>query len=87
MAMTVNPGAGVKAPDSFRDKGLYAVNFDLDGDGREELTFKTQFGGVIHADGDGHRRVQSFEVRRATGHAALKGVEGELIVAGQTVKS
>ena len=87
MAMTVNPGAGVKAPDSFRDKGLYAVRFDLDGDAREELTFKTQFGGVIHADGDGHKLVQSFEVRRATGHAALKGVEGELIVAGQTVKS
>ena len=84
MAMTVNPGAGVKAPDSFRDEGLYAVRFDLDGDAREELTFETQFGGVIHADGDGHKRVQSFEVRRATGHAALKGVEGELIVAGQT---
>ena len=31
MAMTVNPDAGLSAPDSFREEGLYAFRFDLDG--------------------------------------------------------
>ena len=29
MAMTVNPDAGLSAPDSFREEGLYAFRFDL----------------------------------------------------------
>src|ERR1700681_4682298 len=44
MAMTVNPDAGRPAPDTFRDVGLYAFRFDLNGDAREELSFKVQFG-------------------------------------------
>jgi hypothetical protein len=40
MAMTVNPDAGLSAPETFRDEGLYAFRFDLNGDAREELTFK-----------------------------------------------
>jgi hypothetical protein len=35
MAMTVNPDAGRSAPDTFRDEGLYAFRFDLNGDARE----------------------------------------------------
>jgi len=27
MAMTVNPDAGLSAPDTFRDEGLYAFRF------------------------------------------------------------
>lgn len=84
IAMTVNPNAGISAPDTFRDEGLYAFRFDLDGDAREEVTFKVRFGAVSHAGGEGHGHAQSFEILRATGRAALQGAEGELIIAGRT---
>jgi hypothetical protein len=84
MAMTVNPDAGLSAPDSFREEGLYAFRFDLDGDAREELAFKVTFGPPSHADGDDHKHVQTFEVRRSPGAAALKGANGELIATGTT---
>jgi hypothetical protein len=84
MAMTVNPDAGISAPDNFRDDGLYAFRFDIDGDAREELSFKVRFGAVGHTDADGHRHSQSFEVRRAVGEDAVRGAGGELIAAGRT---
>jgi hypothetical protein len=84
MAMTVNPNAGISAPDTFRDEGLYAFRFDLNGDAREEVTFKVQFGEVSHADGGDHQHVQSFKVRRATREAALRGADGEIIAEGRT---
>src|ERR1700744_127271 len=82
MAMTVNPNAGVSSPDTFRDEGLYAFRFDLNDDAREEVTFKIRFGGVVHAGEDKHSHIQSFEVRRAAGEAACRGLEGELLLAG-----
>src|SRR5712664_774611 len=82
MAMTVNPDAGISGPDTFREEGLYAFRFDLNNDAREELTFKVQFGVVAHANGDEHKHLQTFEVRRATGQAALRGAGGELILTG-----
>jgi hypothetical protein len=66
IAMTMNPDAGMSAPDTFREEGLYAFRFDLISDAREELTFKAQFGAVAHADGDEHKHSQTFEVRPAT---------------------
>jgi hypothetical protein len=84
MAMTVNPDAGISAPDTFRDEGLYVFRFDLDSNAREELSFKVRFGAVDHADGAEHRHVQTFEVRRATGAAATQGADGELLVSGHT---
>ena len=84
MAMTVNPDAGQSAPDTFRDEGLYAFRFDLDGDAREDLSFKVRFGAVLHSDGQDHAHVQSFEVRRASGPAAASGADGDLIAAGDT---
>ena len=88
MAMTVNPDAGLSAPDTFRDEGLYAFRFDLNGDAREELTFKFRFGEPRHADGhaDGleHRHVQDCQVRMASGEDALHGLGGELLVEGET---
>jgi hypothetical protein len=84
MVMTVNPDAGFSAPESLRDEGIYAFRFDLDGDAREEVTFKFRFGEVHHAEGDEHLHVQDFEVRRATGSDALKGDEGDLLVSGVT---
>ncbi len=86
MAMTVNPDAGISAPDTFHEEGLYAFRFDLNNDAREELTFKVRFGAVAHASGDERSHLQSFEVHRATGKAALRGADGELIVAGHTGK-
>jgi hypothetical protein len=84
MALTVNPDAGAGGPDTFREEGLYSFRFDLNGDAREDVTFKVRFGEVTHSAVDGHRHVQSFEVRRATGQIALKGADGELLVAGRT---
>jgi hypothetical protein len=84
MAMTVNPDAGLSAPDTFREEGLYAFRFDLDGDAREELAFKVTFGAPSHRGSDQHAHTQNVVVRRAVGEAALKGVDGELIAAGQT---
>jgi len=84
MAMTVNPDAGVSSPDTFRDEGLYAFRFDLNGDAKEELAFKVRFGAVEHVDGDEHRHIQHFEVRRAVGADALKGVEGIILATGET---
>ena len=69
MAMTVNPNAGQSGPDTFREEGLYAFRFDLDGDAREEVSFKVRFGAVFHADDKDHAHAQSFEVRRASGPA------------------
>jgi hypothetical protein len=73
MAMTVNPDAGISAPDTFRDEGLYAFRFDLNGDSREELTFKIRFGVVAHVEGDEHQHVQTYDIRRAIGDEALHG--------------
>ena len=84
MAMTVNPDAGVAAPVTFRNEAIYAFRFDLDGDHREDLTFKVNFGEVAHAAGDDHRHVQTFEVRRATGADAVKGADGELVIQSTT---
>jgi hypothetical protein len=85
MALTVNPDAGLSAPDTFRDEAIYAFRFDLNEDAREELAFKVKFGAVEHADGDGHHHVQHFEVRLSTGAQALKGFDGKLIATGVTV--
>ena len=63
---------GPAAPILFGKRVLYAFRFELNDDSREEVTFKIRFGEVPHAAGDEHRHVQSFEVRRATGHLALK---------------
>jgi uncharacterized protein DUF4331 len=84
MAMTVNPDAGKAAPDTFREEGLYAFRFDLDGDGREEVAFKLRFGAVLHAKGPNHAHRQSFEVLRASGPGACAGADGELIITGET---
>src|SRR5271154_4464567 len=84
MAMTVNPDAGISAPDTFREEGLYAFRFDLDGDAREELSFKVTFGAPTHSDGHQHVHVQNFEVRRAIGQEAVQSADGELILAGLT---
>ena len=82
MAMTVNPNAGTKAPDTFHQEGLYAFRFDLN----DDVTFKIRFGAVGHAEGEGPdgRHVQTLEVRRATGRDAAEGTEGEVIASGTT---
>ena len=84
LAMTVNADAGLSAPDTFRSEGIYAFRFDLNGDAREELTYKVRFGDPTHAVGDTHEHVQSIKVRRAVGADALQGVGGDLIASGTT---
>ncbi len=83
IALTMNPDAGMSAPEAFRDEGL-TFRFDLDNDAREEVTFKVKLGPVSHSDGDERRHVQTFKVLRATGESALRGEEGDLIASGQT---
>ena len=84
MAMTVNPDVGLSAPDTLHPEGLYAFRFDLNGDAKEEVTFKFRFGEPRHGDGREHTHIQSFVVRRATGDDALRGDAGESLVEGQT---
>jgi hypothetical protein len=84
MAMTVNPGAGENAPDSFRDEGIYAFRFDLNSDAVEEVSLKVRFSDVAHVAGDEHKQEQTFEVRRSTGESARSGVNGEVILTGRT---
>jgi hypothetical protein len=84
MAMTVNPDVGLSAPDTLHPEGIYAFRFDLNGDAREELTFKFGFGGPRHRDGSQHTHIQPFLVRKATGDDALRGASGESLVEGET---
>jgi hypothetical protein len=84
VAMTVNPDAGLSAPDTFRGEGLYAFRFDTNGDGVEDVTFKIRFGEVAHRQGSDHQHTQEFEVRRASGDAARAGADGELLIKGRT---
>jgi hypothetical protein len=84
MAMTVNPDAARLAPDTFREEGIYAFRFDLNGDAREEVTFKVRFGDVGHANGEEHKHVQSMQLRRATGEEAISGAGGALLAEGKT---
>jgi len=87
MAMTVNPDVGLSAPDTLHPEGLYAFRFDLNGDAKEEVTFKFRFGEPRHADGSEHTHIQPFVVRRATGDDALRGAAGETLVEGEPVRS
>jgi Domain of unknown function (DUF4331) len=84
MAMTVNPDAGLSAPDTLHPEGLYAFRFDLNGDAREEVTFKFRFGEPRHANGGEHTHIQPFQVRMATGDDALRGKSGVSLVEGET---
>ena len=77
MAMTVNPDVRLSAPDTLHPEGLYAFRFDLNGDAREEVTFKFRFGEPRHGDASAHTHVQPFVVRKATGDDALRGDAGE----------
>jgi hypothetical protein len=83
MALTVNPDAGAGSPDTFREEGLYCFRFDINGDTREDVTFKIRFGEVAHSADDEQRHIQRFEIRRATGDTALRGVDGELLLEGR----
>lgn len=82
LVLTVNPNATTATPNTFHEEGLYAFRVDTDGDAREDVTFTVRFGEVVHADGGEH--VQDFQVRRATGTAAVSGADGELVIEGRT---
>lgn len=84
MAMTVNPDVGLSAPDTLHPEGLYAFRFDLNGDAREEVTFKLRFGEPRRGHGSEHTHIQAFVVRKATGDDALRGDAGETLVEGET---
>jgi len=76
MAMTVNPDVGLSAPDTLHPEELHAFRFDLNGDAREEVTFKFRFGEPRHGGGSEHTQIQPFVVRKATGDDALRGDAG-----------
>jgi Domain of unknown function (DUF4331) len=84
MAMTVNPDVGLTASDTLHPEGLYAFRFDLNGDAKEEVTFKFRFGEPRHRDGGEHIHIQPFQVRKATGDDALRGDDGEDLIEGET---
>ena len=86
MAMTVNPNAGTKAPDTFHEEGLYAFRFDVNDDAHEEVTYKVRFGEVGQAGGGGPKvgTCRALEVRRAAGRDAAEGTDGEVIASATT---
>ena len=84
MAMTVNPDVGLSAPDTLHPEGLYCFRFDLNGDAREEVTFKFRFGEPRHGDGREHTHIQPFVVRKAAGDDALRDDAREILVEGET---
>jgi hypothetical protein len=86
MAMTVNPDAGLSAPETFRHEALYTFRFDSNGDAHEEISFKFHFGDVQHADEDERIYVQSLRVLRATGEEAVHGAGGETLLEGTSGK-
>jgi hypothetical protein len=69
MAMTVNPAATAHTAAPFRDEAIYAIRFDTDDDGREDVTFKVRF----TDDADSQR----FDVLRSD--TAHQGLAGEVI--------
>ena len=83
MAMTVNADAGLGSSDALPDEALYVFRFDLDGDAREDVVFKFRFGHPTHAEGDEHKHIQTFQVRRAIGEQ-IGGDAGELLTEGVT---
>ena len=85
MAMTVNPQAAAASAPLFREETLYAFRFDLDGDGRDDVSFTVRFGKAAHTGTGDHR--QEFAVRRATGAAAGHGDGGELVAGGATAET
>jgi hypothetical protein len=84
MAMTVNPDAGLSAPATLRDEGLYSFRFDLNGDYVEDVTFRFRFNEPFHGSADNPVHLQTYEVRRAIGTEALRGFAGEVIAKGTT---
>jgi hypothetical protein len=83
MAMTVNPDAGLSAPDTFREGTIYAFRFDLNGDRHEDVTFKVLFEAAKHSDSKTHSHLQTYQVRRATGDAAIAGADGDTVISGR----
>jgi uncharacterized protein DUF4331 len=81
MAMAVNPAA-TAASLAFHPEGLYAFRFDVDGDAREEVTFKVRFGDAPHTRGGQH--AQLYQVLWATGADAAAGAGGQVLAEGQT---
>ncbi|HEY4458492.1 MAG TPA: DUF4331 family protein [Pseudonocardiaceae bacterium] len=68
VAMAVNAAATTDNA-TFHEEGLYAFRFDLDGDAREELSFKVRFDDQ-----------QAYQVIRST---EPLGVAGDVLVSGQ----
>ena len=64
MAMTVNPDVGLSAPDKLHPEGLYAFRFDLNGDAREEVTFKFR---LVNHDTEMAVSILTFSVCGAEG--------------------
>jgi hypothetical protein len=83
MAMTVNPDLGLSASDTLHSEGLYAFRFDLNGDEKEEVSFKFRFQEPRHVGMDEHVHVQGFQVKRATG-VAMGGDGGHRLIEGET---
>src|SRR6478672_8220845 len=71
MALTVNPNAGVGAPDTFRDEGLYAFRFDTNRDLREDVALKVR------------RATGADALEGAAGELIISGNTGRVVKADQ----
>jgi hypothetical protein len=66
MAITVNPAATAQTVAPFRDEAIYAIQLDLDNNGRPDISFKVRF--------TDHAGSQRYDViRSSTEHYGLNG--------------
>jgi hypothetical protein len=81
LVMTVNPGAGLLSPTTFRPGALYEFKIDTGTNAIEDIALRVKFGGVR---GDGS---QAVTILRANGAMATSGAGGVALGTGSTNQS
>lgn len=80
--MTVNPGAGLLSPETFRPQVAYEFQFDENGDGRTDSQYEVRFGNV-ESDGSQGIRLRQRDLGKGGFTTVATGSTGETIsVAG-----
>ena len=83
MVITTNADAGISAPDTLHEEGLYSFRFHRSDDECEDLVFKFRFGAPRHVDGDEQTYVQAYQVFRAE-KQQIPGQGGDLLLEGES---
>jgi len=82
MAMTVNPPPTHTRRPPFREEAIYAFRFDTDGDGRDEVAFKS--GSPIAPDHSQAAQRTGANCSKCGARGAARRSDGELLMHGRT---